>query len=249
MDEYKEIVFDLMAPAGEFDLGPLEYMRDLRTRMQCKPFKWLLDNVYPELFVPFNQFKVVAKGEIRNVATSACFDTMGSTNIGTQVGAYPCHGQKGTQAFYFTDRNSLRLPTMDFNSCLDRDQGKARINIWGCQDNNQNQVFKWNSESGQLADSTGRTCVEVRAAALHGPPPRRAGDTRRDAAEPVHAEAGRVLLQGRANLDVWRPDRRQALKRAHALIVSYSRCQIKCKHHLACQQPAQQAAEPSGWPR
>ena len=161
MDEYKEIVFDLMAPAGEFDLGPLEYMRNLRTKMQCKPFKWLLDNVYPEMFVPFKEFKVVAKGEVRNQITGACFDTLGSTNIGTQVGAYPCHGQKGTQAFYLTDKHTIRLPTMDFNSCLDRDQGKARLNIWGCQDGNANQVFKWNIATKQLSDGTGRLCVEA----------------------------------------------------------------------------------------
>lgn len=160
MDEYKEIVFDLMAPAGEFDLGPLEYMRDLRTRMQCKSFKWFLDNVYPELFVPFKEFKIVAKGEIRNQITGACFDTLGSTNIGTQVGAYPCHGQKGTQAFYFTDKNTIRLPTMDFNSCLDRDQNN-NMNIWGCQAGNQNQIFIWNRETGQLTDSAARMCVEV----------------------------------------------------------------------------------------
>ena len=160
MDEYKEIVFDLMAPSDNFELGPLEYMRDLRERLQCKSFKWFLDNVYPEMFVPFKEFRVIAKGEIRNPATSACFDTLGSTTIGTQVGAYPCHGQKGTQAFYFTDKDTIRLPTMDFNSCLDRDNTQ-HMNIWGCQTGNENQIFKFNKGTGQLSNPSGRLCVEV----------------------------------------------------------------------------------------
>jgi polypeptide N-acetylgalactosaminyltransferase len=48
MDEYKDIALNLMHLPKNFDLGPLEYMTDLRKRLQCKPFKWLLDNIYPE---------------------------------------------------------------------------------------------------------------------------------------------------------------------------------------------------------
>ena len=66
-------------------IGPLDYMRDLRKRLQCKPFKWFLENVFPEMFIPYNEFKMVAKGEVRNVATDACMDTLGSTSLGTYL--------------------------------------------------------------------------------------------------------------------------------------------------------------------
>ena len=75
MDEYKDIALKLMHVPPNFDLvshpitshhitshyitshhitpqGPLEYMTSLRARLQCKPFKWLLETIYPELFVP-----------------------------------------------------------------------------------------------------------------------------------------------------------------------------------------------------
>ena len=139
MDEYKDLVFDLMAPAGKFDLGPMDYMRDLRTRLQCKSFQWFLDNVYPELYVPFKHFNIQTKGEVRNPGLNACFDTLGEGHVGSRIGAYPCHHSKGTQHFYYTDKNTFRVPSMDFNSCLDRDQHN-NLNIWGCQDANDNQV-------------------------------------------------------------------------------------------------------------
>ena len=109
MDEYKEIVYSVNHQPATFDLGPLEYMRNLRERLQCKPFKWLLDNVYPEMFVPFDEYKIQAKGEIRNPESGACFDTLGATHVGSSVGAYPCHGQKGTQHFVLTSNNEIRV--------------------------------------------------------------------------------------------------------------------------------------------
>ena len=40
MDEYKDTALQMMHVPPGFNLGPLEYMIDLRKRLQCKPFKW-----------------------------------------------------------------------------------------------------------------------------------------------------------------------------------------------------------------
>ena len=81
MDEYKEIVYSVNHQPATFDLGPLEYMRNLRERLQCKPFKWLLDNVYPELIIPFEPSSKAAKGEIKNPDTNGCMDTLGAADL------------------------------------------------------------------------------------------------------------------------------------------------------------------------
>ena len=158
MDEYKDIVFDVMAPAGEFDLGPLEYMRNLRERLQCKPFKWLLDNVFPEMFVPTDPSKYEAKGRIRNAATDMCFDTHHMIHQGARIEAYPCSKDRPTQLFILSTSHDIRIQTNDFENCLDR-ANTNQVQVWGCHGGGGNQYWKWDRSTGRIGGYT--ECVEV----------------------------------------------------------------------------------------
>lgn len=61
----------------------IEDRLELRERLQCKPFKWYLENVYPELAVP----EVHSVGTLRQ--GSYCVDTLGHLVDGT-VGKSSC---------------------------------------------------------------------------------------------------------------------------------------------------------------
>jgi hypothetical protein len=107
----------------------------------------LLDNVYPELFLPNDERRVVLKGLLKNPSMDACFDTLGNIGEGALVGAYPCHrtNKMGSQSFIYTNNDEvsyrssrlrvtklqIRIASGDFDHCLDR--GNSRdVHIYTC---------------------------------------------------------------------------------------------------------------------
>ena len=52
MDEYKKYYYASVPLAKNVAFGSIEARLRLREELQCKPFKWYLDNVYPDLKIP-----------------------------------------------------------------------------------------------------------------------------------------------------------------------------------------------------
>jgi len=58
--------------AQDKDVGNITDRLDLRKRLNCKSFKWFLDNVYPEKFVPDEN--VLAYGMVSSSLLWTSFD-------------------------------------------------------------------------------------------------------------------------------------------------------------------------------
>jgi len=117
MDEYEKVVQLSMPvlPQG-MDLGDLSMMRAIREKYQCKSFKWYLENIYPEIWVP--PIEGALNGNVKNLGVNnACIDTLGGSR-NSKAGAYPCHHFHGTQAFLLGSDGHLRIAQLDFKVCL-----------------------------------------------------------------------------------------------------------------------------------
>ncbi|XP_018408639.1 PREDICTED: polypeptide N-acetylgalactosaminyltransferase 5 [Nanorana parkeri] len=95
LDDYKEIFYGhgyhLLQEISK--IGDLTQQKELRKKLQCKSFKWYLDNVFPDLDAPL----VRASGVIANIGLGKCLSLQNST-----VTLEDCDASKMNQQFNFT---------------------------------------------------------------------------------------------------------------------------------------------------
>ncbi|CAJ0580538.1 unnamed protein product, partial [Mesorhabditis spiculigera] len=152
LDDYKKYHYQrINYQLGDY--GDVSERKALRERLGCKSFKWFLDNVYPELFVPGDS---VASGEFRNLGDGKqCLDGGGSG-----VKLYPCHGQGGNQFWMYSKMGEIRHDDM----CLDY-AGKEVESV-ACHGQRGNQDWKYDKVSKQLLHVPTGKCLTMRAKEL-----------------------------------------------------------------------------------
>eukprot|EP00922_Rhytidocystis_sp_ex-Travisia-forbesii_P041897 GHVS01062581.1.p1 GENE.GHVS01062581.1~~GHVS01062581.1.p1 ORF type:complete len:685 (+),score=122.16 GHVS01062581.1:278-2056(+) len=157
MDEYAEIskLVIPMLPRG-FDIGDMSEQKAIRRKLECKPFKWYLENVFPELFVPKIDMDSRV-GAIENKTLKACVDTLMNTR--TTVGAYPCHGGNGTQAYLMGPGGRVAVAQHGFVDCLMGDEASGTVRETSCQDEGQGLIWEFLEETGKM--KSGEYCMEV----------------------------------------------------------------------------------------
>uniref|UniRef100_A0A8C6EKQ4 Polypeptide N-acetylgalactosaminyltransferase n=1 Tax=Microcebus murinus TaxID=30608 RepID=A0A8C6EKQ4_MICMU len=134
MDEYKNFYYAAVPSARNVPYGNIQSRLELRKKLNCKPFKWYLENVYPELRVPDHQD--IAFGALQQGTN--CLDTLGHFADGV-VGVYECHNAGGNQEWALTKEKSVK----HIDLCLtvvDRSPGSL-IKLQGCRENDSRQVW------------------------------------------------------------------------------------------------------------
>lgn len=105
----------------------------MRKRLQCKSFQWYLDNVFPEHQLP-KTIKDI--GQIRNVETNKCMDSMAGTTVNMQ----DCHGSGGAQLFLLSNINELKSG----GKCIDAPSKNSAVIFIECHRSHGNQDWLYN---------------------------------------------------------------------------------------------------------
>ncbi|KZS05225.1 Polypeptide N-acetylgalactosaminyltransferase 9 [Daphnia magna] len=141
LDEYSEYYYQRIGH-DRGDYGDVSSRKRLREELGCKSFKWYLDNIFPELFIPGDavasgEFWLYSKtGEIRR--DEACLDYAGSDVI-----LYPCHGAKGNQYWEYDPETNF-VQHGSSKNCLAISEDKKKITVEKCSE--ENPRIKWKFE-------------------------------------------------------------------------------------------------------
>lgn len=157
MDEYKKYLYDRDPEKYEkIDAGDLTAQRAIREKLQCKPFKWFMEEVafdLPKKYPPVEP-PDFASGTIRSLAeTKLCVDTLNNKH-NEPVGLYSCaenHKRpQGNQFFLNSWHKDIRLKSK--TTCWDVPSynSNAPILLYECHGQQGNQYWRYDPVSNYM---------------------------------------------------------------------------------------------------
>lgn len=144
--------------------GDLEPRKQLRDRLDCKSFKWYLENVYPENEIVDPVRDVLAIGTFKNRGNGGkkCIDTLGKLNFGNSIGSYGCN--KGGNQNFVLLRNQHIMPLNKMEICLNNKLVWARCGtIAGRKQPEEHMKWEYDQVSGRVRELEGLNCLAMAA--------------------------------------------------------------------------------------
>ncbi|KAL3124103.1 hypothetical protein niasHT_004692 [Heterodera trifolii] len=150
MDDYKRLYYLHRSDLKHKDVGDLGGRKALRDKLRCKSFKWYLDNVIPEKFVPDENVK--GYGALRNHESQLCLDTLQKDESNTiPLFLFQCQGGgSSAQMFSLTKNQQIRREI----SCAVAGQND-KVELRVCAEEESGRQQKWDFGKDGLVRNLG----------------------------------------------------------------------------------------------
>lgn len=125
-DDYKEIIYEKNSAVLNIDGGDLTKAKELKEKLNCKPFKYFLDVIAPDLLerYPLNQPSFAA-GRIQLLNESLCLEAENEPY--TTIKLKKCNSNNQNQAFELSFFRDIRVIYSEL--CMD----SYKVMLWDCK--------------------------------------------------------------------------------------------------------------------
>lgn len=165
MDEYAEFLYKRRPHYRTIDEGDLSEQRAIRDKLQCKSFKWFMEEVAFDLplHYPMVEPPNKAEGELRSQSSNLCVDTRfkGQNerfNVETCIKDQP--GAGGEQRFEMTWHRDVRPVKRTLCWDVSTSVPKAPVLLYQCHGQKGNQHFKYNAVAQQVFHPISHQCLD-----------------------------------------------------------------------------------------
>ncbi|XP_053741010.1 probable polypeptide N-acetylgalactosaminyltransferase 8 [Synchiropus splendidus] len=165
MDEYKKNVmmaWNLPLHDHGVDIGEVTERRRLREKLNCKPFQWYLDNIYPSLRTWED---ILGYGVLKNSLGDFCLD-QGAVPGNIPI-VYECHSQRPQMCYYNNASEiivgGLRSHKYNQNRCLVDPGSGSTPTLHQCQLAQSAKLHsQWEFRQGQsIRNKATKRCLEL----------------------------------------------------------------------------------------
>ncbi|XP_013183210.2 putative polypeptide N-acetylgalactosaminyltransferase 9 [Amyelois transitella] len=152
MDDYKNYFLEKIGNPS-ISLKDISSRKQLRANLNCKPFEWYLNNIYPQLEIPD---KYVARGQIYNGEYNLCFDfSPDESKIERFVQLMFCHNLGGNQYWVYTRYGQIKMEEF----CLEYIANVLQMFI--CQGKVDSQRWLFNNLTQHIKHKKSQKCLQI----------------------------------------------------------------------------------------
>nr|XP_057942490.1 polypeptide N-acetylgalactosaminyltransferase 10 isoform X1 [Doryrhamphus excisus] len=171
MDEYAEYIYQRRPEYRHLSAGDMTAQKELRSSLNCKSFKWFMNEVawdLPKHYPPVEP-PAAAWGEIRNEGSGMCMETKHFVS-GNPVRLENCVKARGEvrwsngQVFTFGWREDIRVgdPMHTKKVCFDAISHNSPVTLYDCHGMKGNQLWRYRKDKS-LYHPVSNSCIDSNA--------------------------------------------------------------------------------------